>query len=115
MKLHGRVGQLEERVAAARSPVAAIAMAWAALPGPQTMALESEADELYYGGGAGGGKTDLLLGYGLTRSRSGIVFRRQFKQLEGPEGIIERSKRIVGRSDRFNNSRLIWRLGARML
>jgi Terminase large subunit, T4likevirus-type, N-terminal len=43
------------------------------------------------------------------------VFRRQFKQLEGPEGIIERSKRSVGRSDRYNNSRMIWRLGARML
>lgn len=88
---------------------------WSALSGPQTMALESEADELYYGGGAGGGKSDLLLGYGLTRSRSGIVFRRQFKQLEGPEGLIERSKKIVGRSEHFNGSRMIWRLGAAML
>lgn len=90
-------------------------MSWTALPGPQTLALESEADELYYGGGAGGGKSDLLLGYGLARSRAGIVFRRQFKQLEGPEGLIERSKRIVGRSECFNNSRMVWRLGDRML
>lgn len=79
------------------------------------MALESEADELYYGGGAGGGKSDLLLGYGLSGSRSGIVFRRQFKQLEGPEGLIERSKKIVGSSSDFNNSRMIWRRGDRML
>lgn len=90
-------------------------IAWTPLPGPQTMALESDADELYYGGGAGGGKSDLLLGYGLARSRSGIVFRRQFKQLEGPEGLIERSKKIVGQSEHFNNSRMIWRLGPRML
>lgn len=29
---------------------------WKLLPGPQTMAAESEADELFYGGSAGGGK-----------------------------------------------------------
>lgn len=83
---------------------------WDPLPGPQTQALESEADELYYGGGAGGGKSDLLLGYGLTRSRHGIVFRRHFKELEGASGLIARSKEIYGRSDRFNNSALIWRM-----
>lgn len=92
-----------------------IRLSWTSLPGPQKMALECEADELYYGGGAGGGKSDLLLGYGLSQSRAGIIFRRQFKQLEGPEGLIERSKRIVGRSEHFNGSRMIWRLGERML
>lgn len=35
---------------------------WRPLPGPQTMAYSSPADELFYGGAAGGGKTDLLLG-----------------------------------------------------
>ena len=89
--------------------------AWTPLPGPQTAALESAADELYYGGGAGGGKSDLLLGYGLTRGRHGIIFRRQFKQLLGPEGLIERSKAIVGQPELFNHSALVWRLGGRML
>ena len=32
---------------------------WSPLPGPQTMAYESEADIIGYGGAAGGGKTDL--------------------------------------------------------
>ena len=90
-------------------------VAWTPLPGPQTAALESAADELYYGGGAGGGKSDLLLGYGLTRARHGIIFRRQFRQLLGPEGLIERSKAIVGQPELFNHSALVWRLGGRML
>jgi hypothetical protein len=88
---------------------------WAPLPGPQELALRSEADEVYYGGGAGGGKSDLLLGYGLTGARHGIIFRRQFKQLLGPEALIERSKRIVGDPDGFNNSTMIWHIGDRVL
>ena len=59
---------------------------WTPLPGPQVAALDSPADELFYGGSAGGGKSDLLLGYGLTRARHGIVFRRQFRQLLGRRG-----------------------------
>ena len=88
---------------------------WTPLPGPQMQAFESEADEIYYGGGAGGGKTEMLLGYGLTRARFGIIFRRQFKQLLGPEGIIERSKAVTGQPQAFNNSTMIWRLGDRQL
>jgi hypothetical protein len=34
--------------------------------GPQTEAYFCEADELFYGGQAGGGKTDLLIGLALT-------------------------------------------------
>ena len=44
---------------------------WVPQPGPQQQAFESQADILFYGGAAGGGKTDLLLGLGgeidLTR------------------------------------------------
>src|SRR5262245_31939575 len=35
-------------------------------PGPQTDAYYSEADELFFGGEAGGGKTDLLLGLAIN-------------------------------------------------
>ena len=34
-------------------------IAWVPNPGPQTQAFLCEADELFYGGEAGGGKTDL--------------------------------------------------------
>ena len=39
---------------------------WIPNKGPQTDAYFSEADELFYGGQAGGGKSDLILGLSLT-------------------------------------------------
>lgn len=80
---------------------------WKPFPGPQTLAFHSEADELFYGGAAGGGKTDLLLGLAFTAHRHSIIFRREYPQLKG---IIRRGKEIVGDSKRFNGSDLAWRL-----
>ena len=37
-------------------------LAWVPNPGPQTEAFVCQADELFYGGEAGGGKTDLGIG-----------------------------------------------------
>ena len=56
---------------------------WVPLPGPQLDAYNCEADELFYGGSAGGGKSDLLLGLGLTQQHTSIIFRRQSTQLLG--------------------------------
>jgi hypothetical protein len=56
---------------------------WTPLTGPQTAAYETPADVLYYGGSAGGGKTDLLLGLALVEHYSSIIFRRQSTQLIG--------------------------------
>jgi len=36
---------------------------WVPFPGPQTMAYHSTADELFYGGGAGGGKVTCCLAW----------------------------------------------------
>lgn len=66
-----------ERIVADASPI------WVPLPGPQTDAYNSPADILYYGGSAGGGKSDLLLGLALTNHRHSIIFRRQSVQLIG--------------------------------
>jgi hypothetical protein len=52
---------------------------------PQYDALQSEADILFYGGAAGGMKTDLLLGLALTEYTQSIIFRRQSVQLLGIE------------------------------
>lgn len=71
------------------------------------MALECEADELFWGGGAGGGKTDLLLGLALTRYRRSIIFRRVYKTLRG---LIDRSREIVGAHGRLNETALLWRM-----
>lgn len=82
---------------------------WTPLPGPQTQAYESLGDEMFYGGAPGGGKTDLALGLALTKHQSSIIFRRESTQMRGPEGMIERSKDIIGAHGRLNENMLTWR------
>ena len=67
------------------------ARAWKPFPGPQTMALESQADILFYGGAAGGGKTDLLLGAARYHHKRAIIFRRVSPSLSA---LIDRSREI---------------------
>lgn len=50
---------------------------------PQLRAYISDADEILFGGSSGGGKTDLLLGLAMTAHRYSIIYRREYKQLEG--------------------------------
>jgi len=59
---------------------------------PQMLAYVSEADVIYYGGSAGGGKSDLLLGLALTDHKKSIIFRREYKQLRE---LIDRSTEIL--------------------
>lgn len=54
---------------------------WSPNPGPQEMAFHSEADIVGYGGAAGGGKSDLLLGKAFTQFQKSIIFRRRFTDL----------------------------------
>lgn len=49
---------------------------WVPNPGPQSLAYLSDAHELYYGGAAGGGKTQLLVGLALTGHRDSLILRR---------------------------------------
>lgn len=80
---------------------------WVPQPGPQQMAYESKADILFYGGSAGGGKTDLLLGLCLTAQEHSIIFRRESVQLIGIE---ERMTKIRGTRDGYNSQTGVWRL-----
>ena len=64
---------------------------WHPLPGPQTQAYYSEADQLFFGGAAGGGKTDCILGIAHQQHKRTIIYRREYGQLKG---IIERAREI---------------------
>lgn len=80
---------------------------WIEQVGPQMAALDNPADILFYGGQAGGGKTDLVLGLALTQHEKSIIFRREAVQLVGLE---ERMTTIMGGRTGYNSQDQIWRL-----
>jgi len=67
----------------------------------------SEADVMYYGGQAGGGKSDLILGLAITDHNKSIIFRREYKQLRE---LIDRSDEILdGTSARYSQTLARWK------
>lgn len=81
-------------------------------PHPQRLARESKADILGYGGAAGGGKSDLLLGTAGWDHYRSIIFRRVFPSLRG---LVDRSRTIYNpdgapaNEDSYNESLHRWR------
>jgi hypothetical protein len=80
---------------------------WKPLPGPQTLAYESKADVLGYGGAAGGGKTDLAIGKAITQHRRTIIVRKNGTEHKGS---IDRLEEIFGTRDGFNGKDNVWSL-----
>lgn len=87
---------------------------WAPQPGPQTDAIVAAdwCDELFYGGSAGGGKSDFLLGDFLQdvftwgKWWRGVLFRRTFAELED---LVERSHEFYPQTDaRWNEAKHTW-------
>lgn len=79
---------------------------WRPLPGPQTMAYESAADIVGFGGAAGGGKTDLVAGMTLCEHKRALIIRREKAQTEG---IVQRLTEIIGTTDGLNAQKGVWR------
>lgn len=86
---------------------------WVPNPGPQTDGFFCEADELFYGGEAGGGKTDLLLGCAMNNHRRSLILRRLNGEVNG---LIERMEAIIGNRRGLKQSPpAYWRLKDRLI
>lgn len=79
---------------------------WRPLPGPQTLAYLSNADIVGYGGAAGGGKTDLGIGLGLTKHHKSFYARQHATELTG---IYDRLGEILGSRD-YRDMHGTWRI-----
>jgi hypothetical protein len=71
---------------------------------PQVEAYESKADLMLYGGAAGGGKTDLLLGLAVTRHTRSVIFGSAYTHLGGIE---QRLIEILGSREGYNRADMI--------
>lgn len=79
---------------------------WLPQEGPQTDALLSQADETFYGGSAGGGKSDLGLGSAILLHERSVMFRRHYKDLSWLE---DRSRELLSGCAKFNGQSRSWR------
>lgn len=82
-------------------------MVWVPNAGAQTDAYFCEADELFYGGSAGGGKSDLMIGLSLTEHKRSLILRRTNKEASK---LFERYRDILGHRDGWNGQESVWRL-----
>lgn len=79
---------------------------WVPNPGPQTAAYFCEADELLFGGEAGGGKSDLLIGLALNEHKKARILRRINQDAEE---LGDRFLEIQGSKDGYTRKPSTWR------
>ena len=89
------LAELEKAVVEDAEPI------WLPTVGPQYTAYFHPANELLFGGGAGGGKSDLALGLAFTAHHRSLILRRQYVDLGG---LTERAIEINGSRDGFSGS-----------
>lgn len=85
---------------------------WVPNPGPQTQAYYCQADELFYGGSAGSGKTDLAVGLAYTAHTRSLVMR-EFN--EDARSMGERLLEIAGDRDGWNGQLLRYSEGDKLI
>ena len=85
---------------------------WVPNPGPQTAAYYCEADELFYGGQAGGGKSDLACGLAIEEHTRSVILRRI---TDDARDLADRFQAIMGHSRGFNNQLLRYKSGNKLV
>lgn len=80
---------------------------WVPQPGPQTAAFLSKADQLLFGGAAGGGKSDLGIGLATSRHRRTLFIRREATQLQP---VVDRVAELLQGRAGYNGQERVWRL-----
>ena len=85
---------------------------WIPNPGPQTTAYYSPADELFYGGEAGGGKSDLMQGLAANEHDQSLLLRRTNKEASK---FIKRFSEIIGHRDGWNGQLSTFRLPGQII
>ncbi len=86
----------------AQNPELLEAAKWLPQSGPQLAAYHSKADLLLYGGAAGGGKSDLILGWAINESERAVIFRQKFTDMTG---LTDRLLEIMGTDKGYNDAK----------
>lgn len=79
---------------------------------PQVKGYYCEADELFYGGQAGGGKSDLILGLSLTAHHRSLILR---EYLDDARDLANRAVEILGSKNGFNSQLMEFKLSDRLI
>jgi hypothetical protein len=90
-------------------------MAWVPNPGPQTDAYLCEADELFYGGQAGGGKTALIHGLARNEHQNTLILKNNYKQAKKMALKELIGKVLKGDRSGWNGSDLRWQGDGRII
>jgi len=93
-----------------RGPASAAPPVFSPRPGGQAALCDTLADWTFYGGEAGGGSSYGILGLAATQHRNSVIFRREFTDLGGAEGLIETSRGMLNTVGDYNGSEHMWRI-----
>lgn len=82
-------------------------MMWVPNLGPQSEAYHCTADQVLYGGSAGAGKSQLLLGKALQKHKRSLILRRLNKEVEY---LVDATEAVVGHRDGYNGQTKRWHM-----